>query len=329
MTIILGLLASPIGPGPLKGELDPLMPILGWLMFGVFFLIGWMAFRLSLFAVRRVESPAAAFAQDFRILGPRLPILGVGIALASLDLYFFMWLKPQLTALHPFWADTALANVGHFLFGKDPWRYLTFMLNEWVGMMYTPIWFTTVIASMYWLLLQAPKERRARLLVTYFLLWSVLGPIGQTFFSSAGPIFYHRIYGLPRYDELTARLPKVTRLSSDYLWDAYKRGQLAYGAGISAMPSLHVGTVTWGVLVFHREQRWLRIMSWGFAIFIAFASVALGWHYSLDGFVAIAGALGCYWLAGQWVRLWQSIAAQSAEPTGGSRVGRFWRRRQT
>ena len=310
LTLGLGLVAaSPLGPAPLPGAPDLTLPLVGWLCFGIVFLLAWAAARLAWFAAHREPRPAQRFAEDLAVLGRKAPVLTAGIGLASLDLYFFMWLKPQIAALRPFWADTTLANIGHAIFGQDPWRYLTFMLNEPVGWLYTPVWFTVVVASVYWLILQAPTERRARLLLTYFMLWSVFGPLGQFLLSSAGPIFYQRVTGLPRYAELVARLPSITRMSADYLWSGYVHGKLAYGAGISAMPSLHVATVAWGVLVFRREGFLLQALSWLFGVFIMVASVALGWHYSLDGFVALAGTAACYAIAGHWTRLWQRSRA--------------------
>ena len=305
LTFGLGIVAM-IGISPLKGSPDLWLPLWSWAALGGVFLILWSAIFLMALAFKGVRAPACAYVELARQLRPRLPSIAAGIALAGLDLYFFMWLKPQLNALRPFWADSQLAGIGKFLFGQDAWHFLTFLLQEWVGILYTPVWFTMLVATLYYVLLKPPSKRRSRLLITYFLLWSVFGPIGQYFWPSGGPIFYERIYGSHRYDELVARLPHVTRLASDYLWDAYQRKVLSYGAGISAMPSLHDASVTWAAIAFHREHWLLRFVAYAFALFVLLSSVALGWHFSADGIVAVAGTILCYWLSS----LIRKLAAQ-------------------
>ena len=41
---------------------------------------------------------------------------------------------------------------------------------------------------------------------------------------------------------------------SGYLWNFHATGQLGVGAGISAMPSLHIATVSWIYLAFRGQQ---------------------------------------------------------------------------
>lgn len=310
LTFGLGLVAN-IGISPLKGSPDLWLPLWGWTAFSIVFLIFWSAIFLIVLAFKGVRAPGRAYVAIARQLRPRWFPIAAGIVLAGLDLYFFMWLKPQLNALRPFWADSQLAGIGKFLFGQDAWHFLTFLLQEWVGILYTPVWFTALVATLYYVLLKPPSERRSRVLITYFLLWSLFGPIGQYFWPSGGPIFYERIYGSHRYDELVARLPHVTRLASDYLWDAYRRKVLTYGAGISAMPSLHDASVTWAVIAFHRAHWSLRLFSYAFGLFILLSSVALGWHFSADGIVAVAGTFLCYWLSSPIRKLAAQVTASS------------------
>ena len=307
LTFGLGFVAM-IGISPLKGSPDLWLPLWSWTAFGGVFLILWSAVYLVVLAVKGVRSPARAFADRARQLRARWPAVAAGIALAGLDLYFFMWLKPQLNAVEPFWADSRLAGLGKFLFGQDAWRFLTFLLHEWVGILYTPVWFIALVATLYYVLLKSPSERRSRLMITYFLLWSLFGPLGQYLLPSGGPIFYERIYGNHRYDDLMVQLPRVTRLASDYLWDAYQRKVLVYGAGISAMPSLHDASVTWAIIAFNREHWALRLVVWVFASFVLLSSVALGWHFSADGIVAVVGTILCYWLSDPIRRLAARIA---------------------
>ena len=317
LTFGLGIV-SMIGISPLHGSPDLWLPLWSWAALGGVFLIVWSAIFLLVLAFRGVRAPARAYVEVAKQLRPRWPSIAAGIALAGLDLYFFMWLKPQLNAVGPFWADTRLAGIGKLLFGQDAWRFLTFLLHEWVAILYTPVWFTALVATLYYVLLKSPSERRSRLLITYFLLWSLLGPIGQYFLPAGGPIFYERIYGDHRYDDLLARLPHVTRLASDYLWDAYQRKVLVYGAGISGMPSLHDASVTWAVIAFYREHWSLRLVACAFAVFVLLSSVALGWHFSADGIVAVAGTILCYWLSSPIRKLAARVAGLETRQANGS-----------
>src|SRR5690606_26020055 len=100
---------------------------------------------------------------------------------------------------------------------------------------YSFFWAFAIMATMIWLLAQKPSASRSASLISYFALWSIFGPIGQYFFSSAGPIFYDRLAFGPRFDELIANLPDVTQKVSGYLWTYHTTGTLGVGAGISAM----------------------------------------------------------------------------------------------
>ena len=67
------------------------------------------------------------------------------------------------------------------------------------------------------------------------------------------------------------------------------------GAGISAMPSMHIATATIFVLA-ARGTKWI----WPALLFLAltfFGSVYLGYHYVVDAPVAALVAFGCWSVA--------------------------------
>jgi hypothetical protein len=59
------------------------------------------------------------------------------------------------------------------------------------------------------------------------------------------------------------------------------------------MPSLHIATAAWIFLAFRGQGSRLAPAAALFALYIWALSVALGWHYAVDGIVGAAGAVGC------------------------------------
>ena len=76
------------------------------------------------------------------------------------------------------------------------------------------------------------------------------------------------------------------------LWEAYNNKEIGQVKGISAMPSMHVSIAFLFALVGWRIHRISGIIFSVFAFLIMVGCVHLGWHYAIDGYVAIA----CIWL---------------------------------
>ena len=87
-----------------------------------------------------------------------------------------------------------------------------------------------------------------------------------------------------------------------YLWEVYSQGGLNIGSGISAMPSMHVSLSWLGFLLFCNVNKALALLVLGYVLVIMVGSVHLGWHYAVDGFLAII-TTSVIWLAvGAWGR---------------------------
>ncbi|MEW9807985.1 phosphatase PAP2 family protein [Mesorhizobium sp. ZMM04-5] len=293
-----------------------LMPVAGYDQIPDYFsrFLHWMYFMffggmllLILYMVRLwragVKSPIAHLKANL-LTGSGLRLLAAvaGAMLGGIDMLFFMWIKPEVTAVSPFWADAMLANVDHAIFRTDPWRFFEGMDLTFHAWAYSFFWAFAVMATMIWLLAQRPSAARSASLISYFALWSIFGPIGQYFFSSAGPIFYDRLAFGSRFDELIANLPDVTLKVSGYLWTHHATGTLGVGAGISAMPSLHIATVVWIYIVFRSVRSRVAPFAAAFAVYIWALSVGLGWHYAVDGIVGAAGAVASQWLCSIYLR---------------------------
>lgn len=238
------------------------------------------------------DRPIDRLRENWRTAKVRYIAIAVGMTLAGLDMYSYMILKPILDVLTPFWADPTLARIDAFLLGKDAWRFFSGWNLDLVAVLYSPFWFFSLLLTFYWLLLRAPSRIKSAAILSYFVIWSVFGTIGQALAPAGGPIFYERLGYGSRFAHL--RVPGLEGGIADYLWMTYKARSLAPGAGISAMPSLHIATMTWIVLVFALyRSKWL-IAAVPLSLFIYCGSVALGWHYAIDGVVGAVGAGACY-----------------------------------
>ena len=64
------------------------------------------------------------------------------------------------------------------------------------------------------------------------------------------------------------------------------------------MPSIHVASVVLNALFGFALSRLLGFALTVVALFTFAASIELGWHYALDGYVGALIACGIWWLAG-------------------------------
>jgi hypothetical protein len=223
----------------------------------------------------------------------RFLVIAFALCIAGLNLTTFMWTKPLLNYLVPFWADPLLADMDYWLFlGNDPWTFLTWLNSSAFALFYHRGWFVMMILTLIIVLAKPASPQKSALLVTYFLLWSVAGPVIHTLLPAAGPIFYAEM----GYGERFAALQNVSETSNvaEYLWNVYSGQGFAPGAGISAMPSLHIATTAWMLMALHifRHRMMVPMALAGFLIFLL--SIALGWHYAVDGIVGGAVALLFY-----------------------------------
>ena len=294
LTVVVGLLSTALMfVVKFTNSPNPLFSLASW--------FGWMVMAsgaaIIIYTIRLMiageEKPLAMLASNLRSHWARYAAILMGAALGGFDMYFFMTLKPELDVLFPFWADTHLADLDHWIFGTDPWRLfagLDLVTMSWV---YSPFWFFSMLLTFFWLLLRPASETKAVAIIAYFATWSVFGPIGQAFFSSGGPIFYERLGLGDRFTQLP--VPALSQALAEYLWSAYQGRSLAPGAGISAMPSLHIATMAWVTITFAMYRSRWTIPAAILSLFIYAGSVALGWHYATDGLVGALGAGLCFY----------------------------------
>jgi hypothetical protein len=226
----------------------------------------------------------------------------------------FTTVKTLIPAINPFWADELFAEADRVLhFGVDPWRFLQPLLGappvtRGVEAVYRPIWLAVTAVLPAWMALGCPDPAlRARFLASFLGAWLLNGTILAVAFSSGGPVYYGLLTGDgDRFDGLVAQIkaagrgPYSAAVQQQELWAVHAAAGPAVGAGISAFPSLHVTMAVLSALAGAQVSRPLGIALWLYAGAILVGSVHLGWHYAVDGYVAVATTLLIWRFAGRW-----------------------------
>ena len=245
------------------------------------------------------------------------------LALWPITASAFSYLKSVIPLIQPFHLDPLLYQWDRTLhFGIDPWRLLHPLLGyTWITYLVNfvyALWFFVLQAT---LVLQAcatrDRKRRMQFLLTLALAWALIGSVAATLMSSAGPCYYGFVVGGPDpYAPLMSYLrdvaanlsvgafgyelplPFTALVLQDMLWQSQVNGDLGIAMGISAAPSMHIAS-TWIIArVAWSMGRTARLFSSLFLLVIFVGSIHLGWHYALDGYLAIAFAWALWRLVG-------------------------------
>jgi hypothetical protein len=233
---------------------------------------------------------------------PRIVAVGAALVLGPIAAGAFSAMKGAIPVAVPFYLDPALANLDRAVFGTDPWR-LTHAAFGWA----TPFidrfylsWLLVMLVSFYLVLLSKPSARKTQSLVAYLLMWPLVGTIGGFAFSSAGPLFQDALFGGNSGLITALQQEGATKALDLYerLLGAYANRYEMLGAGISAMPSMHIAMAAWFALTLRAFWPGFQWAGWTYVGLIWFGSVHLGWHYFSDGVAGIAGALLVWCLSG-------------------------------
>jgi hypothetical protein len=218
--------------------------------------------------------------------------------------------------------DPFLSHIGHALFfGHDGWQITHALFGSpaatAVLQFVYSAWFLMVWLSLIYCIVRSDDARfRMQFTLSFLLCWILIGSVAAYWLASAGPCFYQHIFGDAHYAPLMQRLhlldlkiaavaPSWRLISLDeqnWLWAVYSDNSNVFGAGISAMPSMHVAfaaLLARGAFALDKRTGWLLSI---YALLVWIASVHLGWHYAIDGIVGAPMAVGTWHLAGWMLR---------------------------
>lgn len=245
------------------------------------------------------------------------------VVILALLLGSFTVFKSIIPHLKPFQYDALFMSLDRMLFlGHDPWRVTHALFGDavstWVLQQFYIYWFALMWMSLAYVTLRSDLRcLRAHYLLAFSLSFIVIGCLGALLFSSAGPCYYdwaapspnvyeplmERLYNLD--EELRAMSPPRSLnglVLQQYLNDAHDNGNIVFGGGISAMPSMHVAVATLVALVAWSYKHWLGLLLVPCIFIIWVGSIHLGWHYAVDGIVAFFLVLIVWWCSGWIVR---------------------------
>ena len=297
LTLLSGTIALLLLPN-YSGVMPVLMVLPLWLLAAA--LIGGVWGFCAMLAAG-VESPLA---HSWRFLvDERATAIGlaIGVLVAGLNMVIFMWIKPLLNVLVPFWADPLLADIDHLLFlGHEPWALFSWLNSTPAAIFYHRGWFAMMILTLLVVGRAPPSPEKSAVMLSYFVLWSIVGPLIHILLPAAGPVFFAQMGYGDRFAGLAGAYE--TQQAADYLWAVYSGARVGPGAGISAMPSMHIATTAWMVIAFSIfARRWLMPMA-AAGLLIFALSISLGWHYAVDGLVGAGAAWLCYVLLRSFYR---------------------------
>ncbi len=237
------------------------------------------------------------------------------LAIASYIIYLsnVMSIKTTIPELVPFYFDDAAKNFDRLLFfGHDAWELVSPLYQlpgivRLIDMLYSVIWGVVISGSWFYCFSSRAMDvsRRYQFCLAMIILYVFAGNFLAIIFSSVGPVYYQDFVGGTDFVGLTDQLSgignEVPLIATNLQEKLLVLSQDAVNpiSGISAVPSMHIGTTSLLLMLFWRSPA-ARMVSMAFAGIIAIGSVLLGWHYALDGIMAVPLAFLAWRISG-WI----------------------------
>jgi hypothetical protein len=291
------------GPAPLfmiafyrAGEIVPFVVAAGAFVF----------LYIAKLARQKADNPLL---RAWAALRPRLSLWPLPLFAFPVFLGSFTATKSAIPVIVGYHSDALLAVLDHSIFGTDPWRVTHYFIRGHgtlvIQFIYVAVWVPLLAGVVAALPFFASRATVARFYTAMFSTWIVGGFVLAYLFSSVGPIFAHLVdptlgaQFAPLQSDLSSLLsPKSVLMTGQaYLENGFRTNAAAPGAGISAMPSMHVAMAT--LYVLGARRTWLLWPAVAFLLVIVVGSVHSGFHYFIDAPVAIGIAMLCWAVAGR------------------------------
>ena len=210
------------------------------------------------------------------------------------DFYFSDLDKTLHGGRYPFEAVVPFVNMLHM------GRFLDASYFLWLNV--------TLFFTVFNLFFDTRIHRRLRYIYVSLLSWILLGSVAATIFSTAGPMFYHRIYQAAPdiYGPIAKNLSDLrngdilfTTVTRALLWKWQTNETKLDPNAISAMPSMHVA-IAWLTVLYARSiGNFVTALAALFFGIIFAGSIYFGFHYAIDGYVSVAAVSLLWWLCGK------------------------------
>lgn len=260
--------------------------------------------QFATLAHMRADDPVAAVKAK---LVDRAPLMVLPALVLPLFLIGYTASKCAIQFLVGYGWDEVFANADKLIFGDDVWR----LTRRVLGSSHSRIWewlYTVGWGSVFFITANAVALFGSkRFVAVYFTAmlgsWLIGGCVLAYGFSAAGPVFAGLFH-----PELAQRFEPMRQALDGSLgtgpigFTQHYLGQIAglhvaaKGAGISAMPSMHLAAASVYVLA-ARRTRWL-LPAIAFWVIIFIASGYFGYHYWVDG-IAAAIVAAAVWSASE------------------------------
>jgi hypothetical protein len=194
--------------------------------------------------------------------------------------------------------------------GRDPWTLTHALLPspfaaKVIDFVYHPAFFPMVAGYITCIAAQGRPALRYTYMASYLVSFVVIGMVMANALHSAGPAYDGVLFGdgttfAPLLERLAlqdeAAGPFASVFAQKYLLSLQQVNVIGFGGGISAMPSMHIVLAALWMLAGWHLSRTLGIILTVYTAIIWFGSVHLGWHYFVDGLIALL-VLGVIWYA--------------------------------
>ncbi len=242
------------------------------------------------------------------------PALAFGTLMASFNAF-----KQMVLAKLDFRYDASFVDMDRLLFfGHEPWEvthalfsapWMTVLMDKAYHLWFVPMSIGVMVCAF---LPDTYRQLRNQYVLAYIFVWIGIGSVAAGLMPSAGPCFYNDYVGSsPSYAALLDQLKLaatsageaglVALQNQDHLRVAQNSPGLIVGGGISAMPSVHNALAILFAIGVSQINRKIGYAFWAYAALIWIASIHLGWHYAVDGLVALLLTLALWRLAGRIV----------------------------